>query len=419
MKRKLSVMVIVVLLLISLITLCYATEVQPRSSDAVTTSLEDDVEMISEDTDGDSEYEMTEILYNDLFEFADEDYEMSQWIDGNAYIIASENVKITGSINGTLFILAKGTVEITENAAIADAIYVCADKVKVDGSVYDIYSISNEFELTENGYVSRDIKAGASNIKLIGTVYRDVYLEGDNIEVKDENAELFIGGNFTYSSQSEIEGLEEIVQYGKINFDKQEDEEEVLVVQDEIMDYIKSALTSIVYVLIIYGVFQLIAPKFTERTGKDLKEKGIVDFAIGLLSWVIMSVAAIASILILLIPIAYPITIIMWLAMIIMIYISSTVVSISILEIVKQKVEKIRENKGRQIATLIGIAVCIWAVQQLPYIGGIIAFIIITTGLGLMVRNIKSNMGKKKSEEIQTETIAQEETTDNAITGEE
>lgn len=417
MKRKLSVMVIVALLLISLITLCYATEVQPRSSDAVTTSLEDDIEMISEDTDGDSEYEMTEILYNDLFEFADEDYEMSQWIDGNAYIIASENVKITGSINGTLFILAKGTVEITENAAIADALYVCADKVKVDGSVYDIYSISNEFELTENGYVSRDIKAGASNIKLIGTVYRDVYLDGDNIEVKDENAELFIGGNFTYSSQSEIAGIEEIVQYGEINFAKQEDEEAVLVVQDEIMGYVTSALSSIVYVLVIYGIFQLIAPKFTERTGKDLKEKGIVDFAIGLLSWVIMSVAVIASILILLTSIAYPITIIMWLAMIIMIYISSAVVSISILEIVKQKVEKIRENKGLQIATLIGIAVCIWVVQQLPYIGGVIAFIIITTGLGLIVRNIKSNIEKKTTEE--TETIAQTETTDNATTGEE
>lgn len=417
MKRKLSVMAIVALLLISLITLCYATEIQPRSSDAVTTSLEDDIEMISEDTDGDSEYEMTEILYQDLFKVAEEDYEMSQWIDGNAYIIASENVKITGSINGTLFILAKGTVEITENAAIADTLYVCADKVKVDGSVYDIYSISDEFELTENGYVSRDIKAVASNIKLIGTVYRDVYLDGGNIEVKDENAELFIGGNFTYSSQSEIEGIEEIVQYGEINFAKQEDDEQVLVVQNEIMDYVKSALISVVYVLVIYGIFKLIAPKFTERTGKDLKEKGIVDFAIGLLSWVIMSVAAIASILILLIPIAYPITIIMWLAMIIMIYISSAVVSISILEIVKQKVEKIRENQGLQIISLTGIAIGIWAVQQLPYLGGAFVFIITTTGLGLIVRNIKSNIEKKTTEE--TETISQTETTDNATTGEE
>lgn len=420
MKKKISLVLISLIILVSILgTFCFAKEIQPRTGaeedgvmpisepapeeDATTPISETNPE--NNNNSGTDETPKYDITYSDIYIFEDKDYEMNKLIDGNAYIIANGDVKFTGEVNGSVFIFANGTVEFEDGSYVADSLYVFAKEIKVNGAIYDIYGVSERFELMEKAYISRDIKVAAADVKLRGTVYRDVYLTADNIDVKDETSALFAGGDFNYTSGKEIEGLQDVVTYGEIHFKLEEETTVEISLADKIEDYAFSAVTSIIYVLVIYFVLKLISPRFTEAVSKDLKEKSIIAFVVGLVTWAIIFIAIIMSIIILFTTVGVPISIITWLAMTIIIYISSAVFSISISGIAKDKIEAVKDNKVLEICVLMLIALCVWILQKLPYIGGLFSFIILTTGIGLIIRNIIA----KKEIEKTTEQPAVEE----------
>ena len=411
MRKKISLVLIALILLVSILgTFCFSKEIEPR------TSTEDGIMPISEptseedgtmpitDQEGDSDSEVDnlpnyDITYSDLYVFEDTDYEMDKLIDGNVYILVNGDVKFTGEVKGSVFIFANGTVEITEEAYIADSLYIFAQEAKINGTIYDIYCASEKFELMEKAYIERDVKIASSNVKLRGKVYRDVFLTADNIDVKDEETSLLIGGDFNYTSGREIEGLKDIVLYGEINFKLEEEESFEIPLAEKIKDYAFSAVTSIIYALVIYFVLKLLSPRFTEAITKDLKEKSIIAFAVGLITWAIIFIAFIMSIMLLFTAIGLPISIIAWMIMTIIIYISSAVFSISITGIAKDKIEAVKNNKVLEICLLMVIALCVWILQKLPYIGGLSNFIIITTGIGLIIRNIIAKKEIEKTKE--------------------
>jgi len=150
---------------------------------------------------------------------------------------------------------------------------------------------------------------------------------------------------------------------------------------------------------VIFGILKLIAPKFIERTGTDLKEKGIVAFTVGLLSWVLITLAIVASLILLFTPLGVPVSIIAWIAMLVIIFISPAAFSIALLDVVKQKSEKVKGNIGLEILVLAIIAICVWGIQKLPYIGGFASFVVVTTGVGLIIRNLRAKIENNKVEE--------------------
>lgn len=391
MKKRISIILVILLLLLSVLgTFCCANEIQPR------TTTEEGVNGISETNPEDNEQVPNnpttpnyDVIYDDLYIFEDHDYEMNQVVDGNIFMIINGDVRFTGAVNGSVFIIANGTVEFTEDSNVYDALYIMAQEVKINGAVYDTYAVTTKFELMQNAYISRDIRVVAEDAKLRGTIYRDVYLTAKNIDVKDDTTALLLGGDFNYSSTKEVDNLKEVVQYGEINFDLKEDTEENTVsVADKAREYLSSAVTSIIYALVVYFLLILIAPKFVERVGKDVKEKPIISFLVGLVSWVVIVLAIIISFMLLFTSFGSAITIISWLIITMVIYISSAVFSISVLDFVKSKVEQINGNKALEICALAVIALCVWILQKLPFIGGLCSFVILTEGIGLIVRNL-------------------------------
>ncbi len=409
MKKRISIIMMIMAILISLIgTLCYASEIQPRTAtntDAIntdkvesTTSTDDEINLISntdlsgnDDSNYDTSLQDYDITQNDLYVFEGQDYEMDKIIDGNAYIFVNGDLKFSGAVNGSVFIIANGTVEFTEDSNICDSLYIMAPEVKINGAVYDVYGLTDKFEMMQHAYVSRDIRVISQEAKLRGNIYRDVYLTAYNIDVKDDANSLLLGGDFNYSSEKEVDGLQDVVTYGEIKFNLIEKTENEVSMQERIMQYASSAVTSIVYVLVIYFILILIAPKFVERVGKDLKEKTILPFIVGLVSWVAIVFAIVISFMLLVTSFGSAITIIAWYMIFGIIYISSAVFSISILDIIKSKVAPIKENKALEILTLAGIALVVWILQKLPFVGGLLSFVILTMGIGLIVRNIIAN----------------------------
>lgn len=393
MKKQIKIVCIfLMLVLLCLPLFTYASEIDTP----VTTAENDETTPVTDDGDDNTD----SIIYSDLYIAKDTDYEMNELVDGNVYILANGNVKISGRVNGSVYVLANGTLELTEDSYIVNSLYSCSRNLKVSGKVYDIYSIVLEkMEINDNAIIYRDIKVSATDTKLRGTIYRDVFLVSNSIDVKDDSSELAIGGDFNYSSLKEAEGLSDVVKYGEINFTQEtEDVEVVETLADKITGYVKNAIMSIIYVLVIYGVLVLIAPKYKERMGKDIKEKGIVDFAIGLLSWIIGVIVLIISIIVVF-TIGAPISIVVWTAMFVIVYISNAVFSIAIFENVKSK---LKGKKVTEIVVLAGIALAVWILQQIPYIGGIVSFITVTTGVGLSIRNvIKKEIKTEKVEVIE------------------
>ena len=392
MKKRISIILVILLLLVSVLgTFCYASEIQPRTSTEEGIDTTSNTDFVEDDEEIPTVTATTEdngITYDDLYAFEDNDYEMDKLIDGNAYIVVNGDVKFTGAVNGSAFIIANGTVEFTEDASVYDSLYIIAKEIKIDGAIYDVYALAQKIELMENAYISRDIRVMASDAKLRGTIYRDVYLTAENIDVKDDDTALLLGGNFNYTSEKEAQGLEEVVLYGETNFNLQEKTEEVVSIGDKILEYVSSAITSIIYALVVYFLLMLIAPKFVEKVGKDLKEKKVLPFVVGLVSWVVITIAIVISFILLFTSFGSAITIIAWFMMFIIIYISSAVFSISVLDFTKTKIAKIEGNRALEICALAVIALCVWILQQLPFVGGLFSFVILTTGIGLIVRNI-------------------------------
>lgn len=395
MKKKISLLLITLILLISVFsTIIYATEV---ISDDVATG---ENPLISTNEREEATEEQT-YTYSDFFHIAEDDYKMDEYIDGNVFLMANGDITMKGEVNGTAFVIANGTVTL-DDCVITDALFVMAKNVVINGVVYDVYSLSNNFELGSTAWISRDANICGENIKLLGRIERNANVSAKNITVQNEDVQLYIGGNFNYSSSKEIEGLDKIVTRGKINFIKANDgETAVRTTKSIVKEYVLNACTSIVYVLIVYLLIKLVSSKFIERVGKDVKEKSIVAFAVGLLAAIIMVLAIVCSIFILLTWFGVPVAILAWIIMLLVAYISPAVFQISLLEVISNKFTNIKDNIGYKVLTLIGISLCVWILKEIPYIGGIVSIIVSLTGLGLTVRNAitRNNKEVEKVEE--------------------
>ena len=406
MKKKISIIAIIIaLVLISLTVVSYATEVQPRTGTTDDVVLIPDGEAVTTNEEI-TEEEQYDIIYDDVYLVEDMDYEMNQLIDGNLFLMVNGDLKFTGAVKGSAYLLVNGSVEFTSEAYIADSLYILAtEKTTINGEMYDIYSLSDGFEIAETAYINRDVRAMANDVKLRGIIYRNIYLNAGTIDVKDETSELLIGGNFDYTSTQEFEQIKEVVKYGEVKFSLQEETDETVVIEEtmaeKISKYAWGALSSAVYVLVVYGILKFIAPKFVGKIGKDLKEKGIVAFAIGLLGWFILVISIIITIILLFTSLGAPVAIITWILMFVGIYISPAVFSIALLKVLKKE----NENIGAEIAILIVIAVAIWLLQQVPVVGGIVSLAVVTTGLGLVIRNA---IVRKEEKNEKVETVIEE-----------
>ena len=422
MKRKLSLILIAIILLVfTFTTMIFATDVtnleEIENAIIEENYLDNDYEDYEDYDDYDDyddyedyenyddydDYEDYDIKESDIFEFHEDDYEMNDLIDGNAFIMVNGDLKIEGEINGSTYVVANGTVEIGEEAYIADALYVIAKNVIISGYAYDVYAMTNNLETTSTAYIYRDLNALTSNkAKLRGSIYRNVNINSQNIDVKDEEDELNIAGNFNYTSENEIEEIEDVVLNGQVNYTQSVKYEFSEPTAGEVIKkYAVNALTSIIYVLSVFYLIKLIAPRFKEKIEKDLKEKSIVDFTVGLLGFIILIIAIIITIVLLFTEIAIPISIIAWIIMLFALYISPAVLQMGILGLIEQKYEKIRDNIGFEVLTLIGVSLCIWILQQIPILGRIISFIVVSTGFGLIIRNIFTREKVEKVEKVE------------------
>lgn len=310
-------------------------------------------------------------------------------VDGNLFVMA-DTVTINSKIGGDAFIMAK-TINVGDQAYIFSNLFAMADSIDIKGVVYDVYALAQNFTVS-NGYIYRDAKLCCNTININGTIGRNAFVSCSNINFNtDENDKGIIYGDLTYSTPSELSFDKNIVN-GNVTYKAPKVSPEKSV-REIVASYISDLGAFLAFVIIIWLVCLWLAPKFLNDTNKFVGKKTLNVLGTGLLTLIALPIACI---ILLLLQLTAGISLLT-----VAIYILALIVAKSIFTIVANNYlcSKLNINKNTGIfGMLIVSGVIVWVISELPYVGGIVSFIISVLGLGVLVSAILPKKAKKASD---------------------
>lgn len=310
-------------------------------------------------------------------------------VDGNLFVMA-DTVTINSKIGGDAFIMAK-TINVGDQAYIFSNLFAMANSIDIKGVVYDVYALSQNFTIS-NGYIYRDAKLCCNTININGTIGRNAFVSCSNINFNtDENDKGIIYGDLTYSTPSELSFDKNIVN-GNVTYKAPKVSPEKSV-REIVASYISDLGAFLAFVIIIWLVCLWLAPKFLNDTNKFVGKKTLNVLGTGLLTLIVLPIACI---ILLLLQLTAGISLLT-----VAIYILALIVAKSIFTIVANNYlcSKLNINKNTGIfGMLIVSGVIVWVISELPYVGGIVSFIISVLGLGVLVSAILPKKAKKASD---------------------
>lgn len=364
------------------------------------TTLEDDIIPISDNLESSpvennaenpiSTNEPTEDTYksHDVYLTGD-NVTVDYIVDGNLFVIAN-TVTINSKIGGDAFIMANN-INVSEQAYIFNNLFAMANSIDIKGVVYDVYALAQNFTVS-NGYIYRDAKLCCNTININGAIGRNAFVSCSNINFNtDGNDKGIIYGNLTYSAPSELSFDKNIVN-GNVTYKAPKVSPEKSV-REIVASYISDLGAFLAFVIIIWLVCLWLAPKFLNDTNKFVGKKTLNVLGTGLLTLIVLPIACI---ILLLLQLTAGISLLT-----VAIYILALIVAKSIFTIVANNYlcSKLNINKNTGIfGMLIVSGVIVWVISELPYVGGIVSFIISVLGLGVLVSAILPKKAKKASD---------------------
>lgn len=310
-------------------------------------------------------------------------------VDGNLFVMA-DTVTINSKIGGDAFIMAK-TINVGDQAYIFSNLFAMADSIDIKGVVYDVYALAQNFTVS-NGYIYRDAKLCCNTININGVIGRNAFVSCSNINFNtDENDKGIIYGDLTYSTPSELSFDKNIVN-GNVTYKAPKVSHEKSI-REIVASYISDLGAFLAFVIIIWLVCLWVTPKFLDDTNKFVGKKTLNVLGTGLLTLIAVPIACI---ILLLLQLTAGISLLT-----VAIYILALIVAKSIFTIVANNYlcSKLNINKNTGIfGMLIVSGVIVWVISELPYVGGIVSFIISVLGLGVLVSAILPKKAKKASD---------------------
>lgn len=375
-KKKFKVLFLLITVVTLLSTLSFAT-VEPRTTgesneNEIMPISENEATPISEEETSDPDEE--EWVNSDLYIMEDK-YELNKIVDGNVFIFANE-VTISGEVGGNVFVCAnKLTIN---NGYIHSTLFAATNEIVINGMIYDVYAVCDNFTLEKDGFIARDLKLGTNTFNLNGKIRRDAYVSAAHYNIPEQNEPL-IGGNFNYSAESELTIPEEIV-IGEVKYNKEMIPEESVF--EKVCSYIFDAINVLVYALVVIILAILLAPKFVERVSNMDTKKAFVSLGIGIL----VPIAVIIALFILLISSVASMLSLAGIFIFIAICMSGTAFASIYFGSIFVKMAK-WEGKVKFVLASLITALIIWAISQIPYIGGIFGLLVSLFGIGTLFVN--------------------------------
>ena len=379
-KKKIKIISLIALLLISLIT----PIVNAENEVANETTTTEQVNPISETQEEVTIKEGDEYLFQDTVT-------INTPVDGNLFIMAN-TVTINTQVGGDAFIFAN-TLNIEENGYILNNVFACANTINVKGVVYNIYSVGDT--LTIDGFVYRDVRSICNTLNINSMIGRNVFANCSSINFKEkpdtEDTPSIasygtIQGDLNYFSDEEITIPEDSVA-GETHFSQLQNNTTF-----DISNYMYSLGAILVSAIIIWLIGLWISPKLLHNTSNSMTfRKALQIIGLGILVPIII---ALLSFIILLIPITSQLTILLLCVLAILFFISTSVAIINVNTMICNKL-KITQNLYK-LGFLIVTTIIYWLLTLIPYVGMVISLIAIIWGIGSISYSI---LIKEKTDE--------------------
>lgn len=394
-KKKSKILLSVLFVLLLLSSVCLATD---------DTSLIDD-SVVTSDTNNTQKVDTTSSTANwvntDLY-LAEDKVTIDKVVDGNAFVAAKE-VTVTGEIGGDLFVVAdKVTIE---GGYVYSSLFVCANEVTINGVVYDVYAISNNFNLGSNGFIYRDLKVTGSNINLSGKIRRDAYISAKSLTLNEQSGSI-VYGNLEYSTPSEITIPEGAVSGNvKYNVNTSNTGKETSVASI-ILGYVSEAIQALLLTFVLTAILLWLTPKFVNRVGNMSVGKSFASLGIGVVTPVVLVIVALLlAISVVGLKMLLPAT---------FIFVAFSLIASSITSIFFGKLfTKLLKTDSKVkfvLFTLLSNLV-LWLLTKIPFVGGFIGLLVYAFGIGTLLVNIvcRKEVVVEKAEVKTVETKAEKE----------
>lgn len=424
-KNKILVFAFAFIILFSTISMASTTpanNTKGNPEEAVTTSLntegktnqtasnETNGEASSENASNENANENT--IYTSDYFTAGQNVELNKLVDGNSFAMG-DTINVTGQINGDLFVLGNKVI-IDENAIIYNNLFVLAKELVINGTVYNLYSLSTDLTLGQSAIIYRDMASYSNKITFEGRVQRDVFVTANELNFPD-NSKTLVYGSFNYTSVNEANIPDGIIK-GDINFKKIDTSIDTSTL---ILNYIIRFVATAIFVLVVVLFLIFFTPKAIDRAKYNLIERPFATTGIG-----ILGIALIPFIVVLLMTLSVTLPLAMTLAVIYGILVSLAF-SFFAIAIAKYLVDKFNLQKKWQLAlfTIIS-ALVMYALTIIPAIGGYAKLFFIVVGFGIVLVSIfskkfektdKKETSKKteKNSNVETKKVEKSNSTEN------
>ena len=237
-----------------------------------------------------------------------------------------------------------------------------------------------------NSNIGRDLRAGAEYVSLKGiTINGDAYIDASNIELDEKTV---ITGKLSYPSTASVSNVDkasigsiEVKEVKEVNTDE-------IVKSFESTMFIYSLLAGIVTIIILLAVL----PGLRDKLNK-VKLDGKEMLSSALQGILVLIVVPVVSLFTILTGLLTPLTLIVLAIYFICLYLAPLFVAYYIGYIINTKLFKLK-NAHLILSSILGITV-LKLVCLIPVVGGLIKFIALVYGLGLIYMLIKTNISKK------------------------
>lgn len=388
-KSKLILTILIAIIMLFTCSACFAVDepvISTTDANAESTALVPEQEGQNSSTSNASPLE------SDLYLLDGSDVTIDYVVDGNAYIIA-DTVTITSQIGGDAFIIAN-TINI-DGGYVYSNLFATASNININGIVYDLYSCADSITVGESGYIYRDAHTLANNFNIFGAIGRNVNTACTNISFTqgDSSSHGTIYGSLQYSSEKEVTIDESYVE-GNITFNKEIPTQTATTVQD----YLYSVATFVVTALAIYLLAIWLAPKFTKASKELVSKKILPVIGFGLLGVIIFPMI---TILLMMLGVSVKLAFVLLALYVTLLLIASAFFVIAISELVSEKLKL--EGIWKKIGIVTCMAVILWAIKLIPYVGPFISFVAVVLGSGIIIKYIIPTNTKKQETEITTD----------------
>lgn len=311
-------------------------------------------------------------------------FENAGVIDGGLFV-AAQNVLVEGTVNGNVFIAGE---DVVIGGVIEGDLFVAANRVTITGFVRgSVYTGCQEMVLQSTGEIGRSLYGAGSDLILYGAVDRNAEVYASSLVVKG-----LVAGDLKYSAKTAniVSGTVK----GQISEHTLPSDAERLAQQTgtRIFATVSSLVSALFVWLLLTFVFKETKSKTAGLFRNDWLKSFFLYGLLGMMASFVLSLVLMVSV------IGLSFGVILLMVAVSGIYLGGSVFLVTLAGYLGEKFPKLAV--GNNILLVAGLALVVSILRMLPFIGGVVSFVVVVGGFGLILGSFLTRQGSSEEHSL-------------------